>query len=139
MRIVAFFLVILLTKQASAQQKTTPFSKFGKITVEHLQKKIYPIDSFAHAVVLSDVGEAAIEGNSKSWFSINFKRHRVVHILNKSGYDEADVEVYLYASGDAEEKLDNVKAVTYNLENGKIVESKLDKSSTSGRRSTRTG
>ena len=129
MRIVALFSIILLSLQASAQQKTSDFTKFGKITVENLQQKVYPIDSFPHVVVLSDVGEAAIEGNSKNWFSINFKRHRVVHILNKSGYDEADVEVFLYASGDAEEKLDNVKAVTYNLENGRIVETKLDKSS----------
>jgi hypothetical protein len=116
---------IVLTVNA---QETSPYTKFGKITPEELQKKIYPIDSNANAVVLSDIGGAAIEGNSKGWFSISFSRHRVVHILNKNGYDEANVEVHLYTNGEDEEKLDGVKAVTYNLENGKVVESKLDKS-----------
>lgn len=120
--------VLLLIMMNSVQAQESPFLKFGKITAEQLQKKIYPIDSSANAVVLSDVGEAAIEGNSKGWFSISFTRHRVVHILNKNGYDEANVEIHLYTSGSEEEKLDNVKAVTYNFENGKIVESKLDKS-----------
>lgn len=119
---------LLFVAYAVSAQETSPFTKFGKITAEHLNKKVYSIDSSANAVVLSDIGSAAIEGNSKGWFSIEFTHHRVVHILNKNGYHEADVEIPLYVSGNSEEKLDNVKAVTYNLENGKIVESKLEKS-----------
>src|SRR5215203_4495141 len=77
----------------SQQQTASPYTKFGKITAEELQKRVYSIDSNANAVVLSDIGEAAVEGNNKGWFSVVFKRHRVVHILNKNGYDEANVEV----------------------------------------------
>jgi hypothetical protein len=121
---IALLCVVVLTSNA----QTSTFTKFGKISAEELQKKIYPIDSNANAVVLSDIGNAAIEGNSKGGFSITFTRHRVVHILNKNGYDEANVEVYLYTDGDNEEKLENVKAITYNWENGKITESKLEKS-----------
>lgn len=128
MRISPFLLCCLLAVSSGAQQTTSAYVKFGKITVEELQKKVYSLDSNANAIVLSDIGEAAIEGNNKGWFSIVFTRHRVVHILNKNGYHEGDVSVYLYTNGDEEEKLDNVKAITYNLENGKIVESKLDKS-----------
>ncbi|MFL5786461.1 MAG: transglutaminase domain-containing protein, partial [Flavisolibacter sp.] len=89
---------------------------------------VYSIDSNANAVVLSDIGNAEIQGNNKGWFSISFTQHRVVHILNKNGYDEADVVIPLYTNGTNEERVDDIKAVTYNLENGKIVESKLDKS-----------
>jgi hypothetical protein len=127
MRFLFAALLTLLIYCVHAQEKS-PYLKFGKITAEALQKKIYSIDSNANAVVLSDIGEAAVEGNSKGWFSIAFSRHRVVHILNKNGYDEANVEIPLYTNGSAEEKLENAKAITYNLENGKIVESKLDKS-----------
>src|SRR5215208_7012363 len=98
MRTSLIVLLWILAIQTVSAQETSPFTKFGKITVEELQKKIYSIDSNANAVVLSDIGEAAIEGNSKSLFSISFKRHRVVHILNKNGYDEADVEIPLYSS-----------------------------------------
>jgi hypothetical protein len=109
-------------------QEKSPYAKFGKVTVEELQKTVYALDSNADAVVLSDIGEASIQGNSKDWFSISFTRHRVVHILKKNGYHEADVAISLYSDGEAEEKLESVKAFTYNLENGKIVETKLDKS-----------
>ncbi|MFL5774416.1 MAG: DUF3857 and transglutaminase domain-containing protein, partial [Flavisolibacter sp.] len=128
MRILSLLFLSIVGLFASAQD-ASPFTKFGKITPEQLQKKIYSIDSNANAVVLSDIGNTAIEGNSKGWFSITFTRHRVVHILNKGGYDASNVEIPLYNNGQDEEKLDNIKAVTYNLENGKVVETKLDKSS----------
>jgi transglutaminase-like putative cysteine protease len=110
-------------------QKESPYTKFGKIPVSAFQTKIYPIDSSADAVVLSDIGTTDLEGNNKGWFSLVSRRHKVVHILNKNGYNEANVQIPLYVDGNEEERLDNVKAVTYNLENGKIVESKLDKGS----------
>ena len=49
-----------------------------------------------------------------------------MHILKKSGYDLADVEIPLYTDGRNEEELQSLKAYTYNLENGKILETKLD-------------
>ncbi len=108
-------------------QNQSEFTKFGKITAAHLQTKVYPIDSSANAVVLSDIGDAAIVGNSKGWFSISIKKHKVVHILSKNGYDEANIEIPLHFNDGAEEQLENVKAVTYNLQDGKVVETKLEK------------
>lgn len=128
MRLLCLLICCFFALQTIAQ-KQSPYPKFGKITVAELQKKQYAIDSSANAVVLSDIGEAALEGNSKGWFSIVWNRHRVVHILNKNGYDEANVEVPLYVDGSDEERLDNVRAVTYNLEGTKIIETKLDKGS----------
>jgi hypothetical protein len=128
MRLLCFGLLCLLTFNAFSQ-KESPYTKFGKISVADLQKKLYTIDSNANAVVLSDIGTAVVEGNSKGWFSIVSRRHKVVHILNKNGYDEANVQIGLYISGASEEKVDHIRAVTYNLENSKIVEAKLDKSS----------
>ena len=111
------------------QSEKSVFTKFGKISVDDFQKKIYSIDSNVSAVILSDIGDATIEGNSKSSFLIISKRHKVVHILNKNGYDEASVEIPLYIDGHDEEKISSLKAITYNLENGKIIVSKLEKSS----------
>lgn len=110
---------------AAAQE--SPYAKFGKITPDALQAKVYAIDSSAGAVILSDIGESSVEGNTKGWFSVYSTRHKVIHILNKSAYDEASVEIDLYTDGEAEEKLEELTAVTYNLENGKVVESKLDR------------
>jgi hypothetical protein len=101
--------------------------KFGKITEKDFASKVYSIDSNANDVVIADIGSSEIVGNSKGWFSLEFKRFKRVHILNKNGYEEANVEIPLYTNGNSEEKLDNIKAVTYNLENGKVIETKLDK------------
>ena len=112
--------------QTMAQQ--SPFVKFGKITADHLRTKRYSIDSNASAVVMSDRGHVKIKGNKNSWFSLHFVRHMVVHILSKEGYDMADIEIPLYTDGEKTEKLENIKALTYNLENEKVTESKLNKS-----------
>lgn len=111
-----------------AQNETSPFPKFGKITSKDLRTKFYTIDSNANAVVLSDVGSASVQGNTSGWFSILSKRHTIIHILNKNGYDEASIEIPLYMDGRSEEKVSGLKAVTYNLENGKVTETKLEKS-----------
>lgn len=123
------FLLLCFIAVKGFAQKESPFTKFGKVSAENLQTKIYSVDSSADAVVLSDIGSAELEGNSKGWFSLVQQRHRVVHILKKNGYHEADVQIYLYTDGSEEERVDNIKATTYNLENGKIVETKLDKGS----------
>lgn len=104
-----------------------PAVKFGKIALPDLEKKVYAIDTSAHAIVLSDVGSTEIVGNNKGSFSYVFKHHKRIHILNKNGYDEADVEISLYTNGNMEEKLENLKGVTYNVEGGKVVETKLVK------------
>ncbi len=102
--------------------------KFGKISPEDFNPKVYALDSNANAVVLSDIGKTEIVGNYKGWFSLEFTKHKRVHILNKNGYDVANVQIGIYTNGTSEEELQNLKAVTYNLENGKVVETKLEKS-----------
>jgi transglutaminase-like putative cysteine protease len=119
--VISCFLSVLLFSQNKSGVK------FGKVSPDDFAKKVYSIDSNASAVVIADIGSSEIVGNSKGWFSLEFKHYRRVHILNKNGYDEANVEVPLYSNGDREEELNSVKAVTYNLENGKVIETKLEK------------
>lgn len=111
----------------SAQEKST--AKFGNVTAKDLATTIYAIDSNAQAVVLADIGYSSIEGNNKGFFSLVFKHFKRVHILNKSAFELADVQIPLWTNGDDEEVLEKLKAVTYNLENGKVTEYKLDNKS----------
>ncbi|MEI9910647.1 MAG: hypothetical protein WDO71_13805 [Bacteroidota bacterium] len=100
--------------------------KFGKVSPEDFKTNVYSIDSSASAVIIADIGSTEMEGNRKAGFSLIFKNYRRVHILKKSGYDIGDVSIPIYTVGDAEEELVSLKAVTYNLENGKVVETKLE-------------
>src|SRR3981081_1429911 len=89
----------------SVQAQDKSNIKYGRVTVEDLQKKIYSIDSNANAVVLADIGSTEIVGNSKGSFSLEFKHFKRIHILNKAAYDAANVEIPLFTNGEAEEEL----------------------------------
>jgi len=112
---------------STAQEKIN--IKYGKITPADfdLSKKVY--DTSVHAVVLADIGKTDCEGNNKSGFSLFYRRHKRIKILNKSALKEANITIPLYVDGSDEEKLENLKATTYNLENGKVVETRLESSS----------
>ncbi|HEX6170059.1 MAG TPA: transglutaminase domain-containing protein [Chitinophagaceae bacterium] len=119
--------IALLIINCQAQDKTPV--KFGKISAEDFKTSVYSIDSNAPAVVIADIGTSSITGNSKGSFSIEFKHFKRIHILKKGAYDLADVEIPLYTDGRNEEELQNLKAYTYNIENGKVVGVKLDSKS----------
>lgn len=114
----------LFLSQSFAQEKSK--IKFGKVTAEDFKQNVYNLDSSANAIVIADIGSTEITGNTKGSFSLEFKNYRRAHILNKNGYDLANVEIRIYTDGSAEEELRSLKAVTYNLENGKVVETKLE-------------
>ncbi|MBI2730099.1 MAG: DUF3857 domain-containing protein [Sphingobacteriales bacterium] len=103
--------------------------KFVKISAEDFNITSPVIDSSTAAVVVADIGSSEFEGNRKAGFSIRYKRFARIKILTKNGIDAANVQIPLYVDGQAEEKLDNLKAYTYNLENGKVVETKLESES----------
>ncbi len=97
--------------------------KFGDIPMEDLQMVRYDQDTSAVAVILADFGEARF---SPYQGKILFERHTRIKILKPEGTSWADVGVNLYHNGGSTESISGLKAVTYNLENGKIVETKMD-------------
>lgn len=94
--------------------------------MEDMQMTSYALDSSASAVVLVDYGEAYVTVNTVS-ASLKFERHVRIKILKKEGLSWADATIPLHFSGSAEEKVSGLKATSYNLENGKIVETKMSK------------
>lgn len=112
--------------------KDQPKIKFGDVKPEDFAPTVYSIDSNANAVVLADIGDSKFEGNNSGDFSLIFNRIKRIRIINKNGFDEATIEIPLYHSAtnvSNEEKLDKLEAVTYNIENGKVVATPLDKAS----------
>ncbi|HEY6503034.1 MAG TPA: transglutaminase domain-containing protein [Chitinophagaceae bacterium] len=122
--VILFAFLLPVSFQVSAQDKAPV--KFGKVSPEDFANKVYAIDSNANAIIIADIGSTEMQGNSKGGFSLEFKNYRRAHILSKNGYDIGDVVIPIYTDGQAEEELVNLKAVTYNMENGKVVETKLE-------------
>jgi hypothetical protein len=84
------------------------------------------IDSNTHAVVLSDEGEVHYIGNAKDWFSCVYTRQTRIKILHKTAFGLASVSIDLYGEDEKLEQLSNVQAITCNIENGLVIEQKLD-------------
>ncbi|HEX6914979.1 MAG TPA: DUF3857 domain-containing protein [Chitinophagaceae bacterium] len=125
--LLALLFPVLCFSQKEKIQKSN--LKFGDIKAEDFEPKYYDVDSSASAVVLADIGETKFEGNNDGFFSIIFKHHKRIRIMNKNGYDAASIEIPIYRNSRDEEKLDDFEACTYNIENGKVVVTKVDKAS----------
>ena len=87
---------------------------------------VYAKDSSASAVILTDYGEAFITAGA-TIPTLNFERHVRIKILKKDGFKWADCSIPLFRSGSDEESVRKLKAATYNLENGRIVETSMSK------------
>jgi hypothetical protein len=116
--------MLTLTTLAQTRDKI----KFGKISPEDFRQTSYEKDTAAHAVILADIGSSEFQANRED-LELLFKKFKRVKVVDKNGYDVATVEIPLYVSGQSEEKLFNLKAVAYNLENGQVVETKLESKS----------
>ena len=122
---IPLLIILLLFTQflVTAQDKSA--AKFGKIIPADFDLSKNTFDSSASAVVIADIGSSEFEQNTRT-FSLVYKRFVRLKIINKTGFAAATVEVPLDVNGNNAERIENLKAVTYNLENGKITEQRLD-------------
>lgn len=114
-------LVISIFLSITCHAQKSPI-KFGNIPMEDMTLSVYPQDSSAAAVVLTDYGVAGLQVTALN-ATMNLERHTRIKILTKDGLGSADIQIYLN-NGD---RISSLKAVTYNLENGAIVETKMSK------------
>ena len=102
--------------------------KFGKVSKEELEMKVYDKDTTAEAVILTDYGVSEIRYVQNEGFVLVFTNHTRIKILKKNGLDYANVDVRLYSlRTNVDEDMSALKAQTYNLVNGKIVSTKLSR------------
>jgi hypothetical protein len=128
LRIFMILNLILLHIYSDAQEKSKV--QFGKVSpADFILPTSSVIDSNANAVILADIGSLHFVGNKRDWFSHVFKKQTRVKIINKKAFDltRVKIPIYILNNGDAE-KVDNLTASTFNLENGQVVETKLGKS-----------
>jgi Domain of Unknown Function with PDB structure (DUF3858)/Domain of Unknown Function with PDB structure (DUF3857) len=114
-----------LLSQNVAVAQTKSNIKFGKITIQDFNLSAHSFDSSASAIILADIGDCYYNMGTM----IN-TRHRRMKIINNKGFNIANIEIPLYVNGMHGQHITNLKANTYNIENGQIQEIKLDSKST---------
>ncbi|MBI9036254.1 MAG: DUF3857 domain-containing protein [Bacteroidales bacterium] len=113
------FFFSLFISQAHAEKDPI---KFGKVSMEDMQLNSYLPDTTASAVILCDYGVTDMPFSKTDGFQMTFERLIRIKILKKEGLDWANFDIPLSKKGD---NITSVKGMTYNLENGKIIKTKL--------------
>lgn len=122
---------LLFVLSASAQIKVNP--NFGKPSNEELTMTSYAADTTAAAVVLYATREVKYDFIGSDFKLINEVKCRI-KVLKEEGKSWANPSVLIHynrGNADRREILSKLKACSYNLENGKVVKTKMESDMTS--------
>jgi hypothetical protein len=122
-----FQAILLLFIFVHVQAQENPF-KLGKLEASAFSSNICPIDSAADAYILGDYGKTSYDYNDTKGFQTIFEKHIRIKICKKSAFDWANFGVSSYFASGSEEKVTDIKGFTFNMENDKVVVSKMEKS-----------
>ncbi|MEL6650396.1 MAG: DUF3857 domain-containing protein [Bacteroidota bacterium] len=122
---IAVCLLLCVIGISTLQAQNKKYLKFGKVDPTEVAMETYEADPEAGAVILFEKEHVYFD-YVKDKFQLVFVVHRRVKIFSSSETDQADVEIPYYSYNRREEVL-AIKGITYNLENGQIVESKMSK------------
>ncbi|MHC0439115.1 DUF3857 domain-containing protein [Flavobacterium sp. 3-210] len=106
--------------------------ELGKVTIAELQEKRNPKDTTAPAAILFKKGRTFFTYSESVGFSANHVYEFKIKIYKKDGLKWADQKVRFFIGYENlnEDRLEFSNAITYNLENGTIVKTKLDNQGT---------
>jgi hypothetical protein len=117
------FSSIIVVLSITFDHTQNPNFPFGKVSISDFQKT-YAIDTTASAVVLDEFGEAYIHEGGE--FNLIFEYHIKIKILKREGLENAEVNIPLYGADGEKENVSEVKASSFNIDNGQVTETKLD-------------
>ena len=117
-----YLILFVFTSQANAQN-----FKFGEVSKAELDERINPSDSSAVAAYLYKNRRTWFEYLNGDGFVLRTEIHERIKIYKKEGFDYATQKIKLYNDGSTKETVQQLKAVTYTFENGKIMSAKLGK------------
>ena len=104
---------------------------FGDVKPDDFAPTAYAVDSSAEAVYLFEGGSSKFQGNTKGFFDVVYKVHKRIRLLKKNSFDDlSKVVISTYvANTQFEQKISDFQAATYNIEDGKVATTNVDKNS----------
>ena len=79
--------------------------KFGKVSKEELEEKMYPLDSTAEAAYLYDSRRTYFNYNKNEGFQIITEIHQRIKIYKKDGIDQGNITIPYYSPDSGEKRL----------------------------------
>ncbi len=119
--VTALFLLCLSSISALFGQEI----EFGEVSKAELEMTEYAKDTTAHAVILHSDRNTYYDYELNTGWVLYTEVHKRIKILDKEGLEYGTFKINLYKSGSTEEELSRLRAYTYNLEDGKVVDYKM--------------
>lgn len=119
------FLFSLLCTTIQAQEQNFRTAD-ARVTTEELLADVYPKDSTANAFYIFEEGYTRFEADRSLKLLTDYTAK--IKILNQDGYDQANIDIRLFKNGRSSEKIEEIEAVTYYMEDGFQKSEKLDPS-----------
>ncbi|MEC3965464.1 DUF3857 domain-containing protein [Flagellimonas halotolerans] len=114
--------LLLLVQQTVVGAKEVKFGKVSKEEVSATQHAMYP---GANAAILHKNEWVRYNYQYETGWSLVREVHYRIKIYNREGFDWATLQVPLYAGGNNREDISGVKGFTFNIVDGKVVDTKL--------------
>lgn len=104
--------------------------KVGKLDESELSNNVCPIDTNAEAYVIADIGRTYYTYvESSNNFQVTMKRKVRIKFLKNTSFEHATFEIPTWKYKIGTEYVTSVKGFTYNLQDGKVIKTKLTKES----------
>lgn len=100
--------------------------EFGEVSKKELEMTTYSKDTDAGALVIHDVGTSVFR-KIHDQYHIVMERKTRIKILSETGLDYAEIRIpyYFDKKGDITDQIKYIEAYTYNMEDGRILKTKL--------------
>jgi hypothetical protein len=123
-KLLIHFLLYIYFLNANAQE-----FKLGKVSIKELEEKAHPNDTTASAAILFNKARTFFTYDIKNGFSINTENTFRIKIYKKEGLNWANYKLPYRIGYETlhDDRVEFSDAVTYNIENGKVVKTKLNR------------
>ena len=126
---ILLLLFMLISSVCFSQTEEDNYSQDeGKVTEFEMTMKEYPKDPDAEAVVIYELGNNYFVGEDNRGFVLYMEKRIKIKILKQAGLGYADFEIPYYVKGADSEYVEDIKATTYNYQDGKLTRTELQSS-----------
>lgn len=114
--------ILIVTLELVSQEISMDY---GRVTDYELKMPSYGRDPQAGAVVIYDKGMSRFAEVRELTFNVFFERTTKIKILKESGVEYATFTIPYYQENNIREQIQNLVAITYNLEDGEVRKTPL--------------
>ena len=129
MKYISYLLIFFLSITVTLVAQDRSLTKFGVVDKSDLEMKYYDRDSSAAAAVLYDYADTYFKWSSLDGAYVIVTNYKLrIKVFKKSALSRAThIIPYVHSTFGASEQITDVKGFTYNLVNGEIETTKLEK------------